>query len=66
MSKAKMEKLNNICRVLKVNFETKQVERITEIKTTFHLGYDEYNIKEIDNNGKVQEFYYIESVSEVA
>lgn len=63
MNEVKMEKLNNVCRVLEVNFETKQVERITEIKTTFHLGYDEYNIKEIDNNGKVQEFYYMEEVA---
>ena len=61
MNEVKMEKLNNVCRVLEVNFETKQVERITEIKTTFHLGYDEYNIKEIDNNGK--EFYYMEEVA---
>ena len=58
-----MNNQTNICRILEVNFQTKQVERVTEIKTTFHLGYDEYNIKEIDNNGKVQEFYCIDEVA---
>ena len=58
-----MNNQTNICRILEVNFQTKQVERVTEIKTTFHLGYDEYNIKEIDNNGKVQEFYCIDDVA---
>lgn len=63
MNEVKMNNQINICRVLEVNFETKQVERITEIKTTFHLSYDEYNIKEIDSNGKVQEFYYMEEIA---
>lgn len=57
-----MENQTNICRVLEVNFQTKEVEKIIEIKTTFHLQYDEYNIKIVDGN-KVDELYYISEVA---
>lgn len=58
-----MNNQTNICRVLEVNFQTKEVEKIIEIKTTFHLQYDEYNIKVSDNGyntNNVQEYYYID------
>lgn len=58
-----MNNQTNICRVLEVNFQTKEVEKIIEIKTTFHLNYDEYNIKVSDNGyntNKIQEFYLID------
>lgn len=58
-----MNNQTNICRVLEVNFQTKEVEKIIEIKTTFHLNYDEYNIKVSDNGynaNKVEEFYLID------
>ena len=61
-----MNNQTNICRVLEVNFQTKEVEKIIEIKTTFHLQYDEYNIKVSDNGynaNKVEEFYYIDEVA---
>ena len=52
----------NICRILEVDFKTKTVQKIVEIKTTMHLNYDEYNIKMIDENGE-SEFYYMEEVA---
>lgn len=54
-----MNNQTNICRVLEVNFQTKEVEKIIEIKTISHLQYDEYNIK-VSDSGKVEEFYYID------
>lgn len=57
-----MNNQTNICRVLEVNFQTKEIEKIIEIKTTFHLQYDEYHIKVKDSN-KVEEFYYISEVA---